>query len=127
MALERTDFLTDEGPSRFDLMLALFDRDYKRQNREVSFRMARMMHRSLVKKTLCGDGWFSAVIFGAIHRETSMDSQPDVYEITGKTFLSGEGETNFRGIYNCATRQGNFLFEPKKERKEGEVTTKRNE
>ncbi len=124
MTFEQTDFLTDEGPSRFDLMLALFDRDYKKQNREVSFRMARMMHRSLVEKTLCGDGWFSAVIFGAIHKETPMDSQPDVYEIAGKTFLSGEGETNFRGMYNCATRQGNFLFEPKKEEREGQVAKK---
>jgi len=114
MTLARTYFLTDEGPSRFDLMLALFDRDYKKQNREVSFRMARMMPRSLVEKTLFGDGWFSAVIFGAIHKETPMDSQPDVYEIMGKTFLSEEGETNFRGVYNCATRQGHFLFETKK-------------
>jgi len=117
MTLAQREFLTDEGPGRFELMLSVFDRKQGLKEQEVSFRLARCMPRELVEKTLSGDGWFRAVIFGAKNVRIKGQYHPDVYELTGETLLSGENgqPTPFRGIYNCHSRNGTFWFNFQKE------------
>jgi hypothetical protein len=119
MTLEtkKEEFMVEQGPSKLDLMLAVFDygkkTGYRHQKpvRQVSLKMHRQDWKDGWNPNLYpihSDGWFDAVVSGATRTECD-NPKMDAFIISGKALLP-YGWRDFQGLYNCESRYGGFTL-----------------
>jgi hypothetical protein len=96
MTPDTIEFEIQNGPSRMNLMLAVFDREQGEGLRKVKFQLLeKQQHLRFVS---------DVYVHGAV-LEISPFRLPDDYTITGTMLYDGDWEF-FRGEYNCSRREG---------------------
>jgi len=100
MTPKDVEFAIEQGPSKFDLMLSLFDTD--RGKRTVRFRIGR------VPAAYEEEAWYEVQITSARRRHPSAK----IWEMEG-IVETGEGEKRVSIYYTSDTREGRMRFEEK--------------
>jgi hypothetical protein len=99
MTPDKIELKIVNGPSRFDLMLAVFNRGAGKPPQKVDF---------VLRDENTGHEWISSLYVNGADLETPF-KLPDDYSIQGSAMYDGDWEF-FRAEYNCSRCEGTFTF-----------------